>query len=79
MTGEVVRGSGRAIKPRKLDVIVSVRLDASHAKQLRECAKAMGLPYTKVVRLAVTRFLALPDEWQPRLDWIVRSQEERTP
>lgn len=54
--------------PRQLDSIVTVRFDAETAARMREVAAAMNLPYTNLVRLAVTRFLALPDEWQPRLD-----------
>lgn len=72
--GGVVPGSGRALEPRRLDHIISVRLNPDDAARLRQVAKAMNLPYTQVVRLAVTRFLALPDEWQPRLEWIVTSR-----
>jgi hypothetical protein len=74
--GEVVPGSGRAVNPRQLDSIITVRFDAATHKRIREVAKQMDLPYTRLVRLAVTRFLALPDEWQPSVDIIYTEHRE---
>jgi len=59
----------------ELASVVSVRFDAKTHAELRRVAKAMNLPYTVLVRLAVTRFLALPDEWQPHLSMVYDSRE----
>ena len=63
------------MRRRQLDSIVTVRFDAETAAKMREVAQAMNLPYTNLVRLAVTRFLALPDEWQPRLDVVMSTKK----
>jgi hypothetical protein len=64
------------MKRKQLDEIVTVRFDGDTAAMLRQVAKHMDLPYTQLVRLSVTRFLALPDEWQPRLEMITTHTEE---
>jgi hypothetical protein len=61
---------------KRLETIVTVRFDAETAEQMRVVAKRMNLPYTNLVRLAVTRFLALPDEWQPRLNLVTSHSHE---
>jgi len=50
--GEVVEGSGSAIDPRSVPQMMSVRLDAILAAQLREVAESRGTSLSDVLREA---------------------------
>lgn len=48
--GSVVEGSGKAVEPRRLVQIISVRLDPELAGQLREVAQARGTTMSDLLR-----------------------------
>jgi hypothetical protein len=48
--GEVVEGSGRAIAPRRLDQMISLRLEPELAAALRELANQRGVSVSELLR-----------------------------
>lgn len=59
--GTVVAGSGTAIEPRKLDQMVSLRLDPEILAGVRELANQAGTSVSEVLRRAATELVAAAD------------------
>jgi hypothetical protein len=55
--GEVVEGSGRAVAPRRLGQMVSVRLEPGLVEALRELARRRGISLSEALREASIRLL----------------------
>ena len=55
--GEVVEGSGRAVAPRRLGQMVSVRLEPGLVEELRELARRRGVSLSEALREAAIRLL----------------------
>jgi hypothetical protein len=56
--GKVVAGSGTAIEPRKLDQMVSLRLDPEILADLRKLANQAGTGVSELLRTAASQFIA---------------------
>lgn len=59
--GEVVEGSGVPIEPRRLDQMVSLRLDPEVLRDLREIAEARNATVSAVLREAAAHYVAYAD------------------
>ena len=55
--GEVVEGSGKAVAPRRLDQMVSLRLEPELAVALRELANRRGVSVSELLREGALRLL----------------------
>jgi hypothetical protein len=55
--GEVVEGSGRAVAPRRLDQMISLRLEPELAVALRELANRRGVTVSELLREGAIRLL----------------------
>lgn len=56
--GEIVPGSGRAVTPRKLGQMVSLRLEPELAEALRKLAARRDISMSELLRLGAIRLLA---------------------
>jgi predicted DNA-binding ribbon-helix-helix protein len=56
--GEVARGSGHAVEPRRLGQMVSVRLEPQLAAALREVAERRGTSVSELLRAAAVELVA---------------------
>lgn len=56
--GEVVEGSGVPVEPRRLDQMVSVRLDPAILRELRAIAKSRDTSLSAVLRDAAVQYAA---------------------
>ncbi len=55
--GEVVEGSGRAVASRRLDQMISLRLEPELAAALRELANRRGVSVSELLREGAIRLL----------------------
>jgi predicted transcriptional regulator len=62
--GTVVEGSGRALTGRKLDQMVSLRLDPDLLRTLREIAEGSGNAVSDLIREAIVRWLSARETTQ---------------
>jgi hypothetical protein len=72
--GEVVEGSGKAIAPRRLDQMISLRLEPELAATLRELADRRGVTVSELLREgAICLLEADRDSTAPSFTWEVIS------
>ncbi len=57
MAVEIVEGSAKALAPRKLDQMVSLRLDPSVLAELKEIAESLGRSVSDCLRDAVSQWI----------------------
>jgi hypothetical protein len=55
--GEVVEGSGKAVAPKRLDQMISLRLEPELAAALRELANRRGVSVSELLREGAIRLL----------------------
>ena len=55
--GEVVEGSGKAVAPKRLDQMISLRLEPELAAALRELANRRGVSVSELLRDGAIRLL----------------------
>jgi predicted transcriptional regulator len=78
--GEVVDGSGVQVEPRRLDQMVSVRLDPAVLRELRTIAVSRNTSLSAILRDAVVQYAAHADqltELRWRLEGEVSTSESR--
>jgi hypothetical protein len=55
--GEIVEGSGKAVAPKRLDQMISLRLEPELAAALRELANRRGVSVSELLREGAIRLL----------------------
>jgi hypothetical protein len=72
--GEVVEGSGQAVAPRRLDQMVSLRLEPELAAALRELANRRGVTVSELLREGALCLLETDRaSTAPSFSWVVIS------
>lgn len=72
--GEVVEGSGQAVAPRRLDQMISLRLEPELAAALRELANRRGVTVSELLREGAICLLEEDrDSTAPSFTWTVIS------
>lgn len=72
--GEVVEGSGRAVAPRRLDQMISLRLEPELAAALRALANRRGVSVSELLRESAIYLLeADRDSTGPSFTWDIVS------
>jgi uncharacterized protein (DUF4415 family) len=62
--GKVIAGSGRPLEGRKLDQMVSLRLDPAMVTSLREIAESNGIGVSDLIREAIADWLSARNQAQ---------------
>jgi ribbon-helix-helix CopG family protein len=72
--GEVVEGSGTAVAPRRLDQMISLRLEPELAAALRQLANRRGVTVSELLRVGALRLLeADRASTGPSYTWDIKS------